>query len=569
MQYFKEIVRKNRKLIIVYIVLGISLAFLENYSAQYFETLIDGFNDRTLSLGRILIYGGILILICILNYLDEYPNCKLEKKLYIDFKLMALRKISRIDYECYEELGTGMLIQKIENGASAGTQILFNFVFALIRNLGPSILFSLFFIGRISKPIIIGIMGGYMVVFIITHYLLKYLYHIKERILVNEEKLNKLLVRGFMELSVFRLNGRFKAEIEKASVAGHTIINNKVKMKLVHEAFFASFALLVTVIKIVIIYYGWKIQTLTIGAVVALITLIDHAYTPIAIFNVLYVQFKLDQAAFNRYEQFLEMKNDKGLESGVPLSELKGELEMQNLTFKYKGKVIFEKLDMIVHKGESIALVGESGSGKSTLVKLIAGLLKPISGEILVDGKSLTKISLQSYYKQIAYVSQEAPIFDGTLRENLVFDQNVSDDRLIEALKRVELSQLVSKLDKGLDTPIGEKGITLSGGERQRLALARLYFSQANLIILDEATSAMDNLTEAAVMANVLEQCKGKTLIIIAHRLSSIKTVNRLMIFKEGHIVGEGTFDELAKTNDYFKRLISKEIQIGEKVVEI
>lgn len=511
----------------------------------------------------IIFYGIVLVAACLLSYIEEYPSCKLRNKLYLDFKLMALKKISRIDYESYQELGTGMLIQRIENGAEAGTEMLFGFFFRLVRSLGPSVLFSLIFIGRISTPIMSCIVGGYAIVFIITYYLLKYLYHIKERILINEEKLNSLLVRGFMELCVFRLNRRFQVELEKSSLASKEIVKGKVKMNLLHEAFFASFALLIIAIKVMIIYYGWQTHTLTIGAIIALITLVDNAYTPIAIFNVLFVQYKLNQSAFKRYETFLEMKEDIGLKSGMVLEQFNGKLEVCDVAFKYKEKSILSGLNLQFNLGERIALVGESGSGKSTLVKLLIGLLKPVSGTVLVDDKPLNEVNLESYYEQIAYISQEAPVFDGTIRENLVFDQSISEEKLMQGIEKVELAPFISKLEKGLDTPIGEKGITLSGGERQRLALARLFFSSARIIILDEATSAMDNVTEEKVMQNMMAYFKGKTMIMIAHRLSSIKNVDRIIVFKEGQVVGDGTYETLLRDNPYFQTLAQKEENNG------
>ena len=202
-----------------------------------------------------------------------------------------------------------------------------------------------------------------------------------------------------------------------------------------------------------------------------------------------------------------------------------------------------------------IALVGESGSGKSTFIKILLGLLKPTEGTVLIDGNPLSELNLRSYYENLAYISQESPVFDGTLRDNLVFDEAIDDAQLIRVLEQVGLGELCMKLEKGLDTKIGERGLLLSGGERQRLVLARLHFTSAHLIILDEATSAMDNLTEKLVMEHIIELLKGKTVIIIAHRLTSIQNVDQVVLFKEGSILGQGKFEELVEYNEYFKAL--------------
>ncbi|NLC19475.1 MAG: ABC transporter ATP-binding protein, partial [Clostridiales bacterium] len=491
----------------------------------------------------------------ILEYLDEYPKNSLEHGIYMDLKLKALDKISRIDYLAYQFMGTGKLIQRIENGAAAGRDILYEFGFRIFRELAPSILFSMIFIYSINKKIMLIILAGYFVVFFVTKLLLKLLYQIKEGILSNEEAMNHILVRAFMEMVVFRINKRFKREISRAESAKKEIVSSKVKMKLIHEAFFTIFALLVAVIKIFIIAYGWSSKSISIGACIALITLIDNAYTPIAIFNVIFVQYKLDKAAYRRYSDFLDSRDDEQLYKGRKLSSLRADISYHDIKFSYGNRLILDKFNLTIRQGEKIALVGESGSGKSTLIKLLTGLLKPQDGRIMIGMHDLKDLALDSYYDSIAYISQESPVFDGTLRENLVFDKNIDDCEMIKALKQVELLDLYNKLEKGLDTELGERGITLSGGERQRLALARLWFTKAKIVILDEATSAMDNITEETVMNRVMQLLQAQTVIVIAHRLSSIRKFENVFVLKDGRLVGQGSFDELMENNAYFREL--------------
>jgi ATP-binding cassette, subfamily B, bacterial len=555
MKYLVEIIKKNKLLVSIYLLSGILIAYLNNYNASFFQRIIDRFGNGTLAISTIIIYGVVLSVICILNYLDEYPGRKLEHGIFLDLKLKALKKMRTIDYQIYQTLGTGKLVQRIENGASAGKGVLFNFTFNLIRDLIPSIIFSMIFIYKINKTVMLTILAGYIVVFIITNLLLKALYQIKEHILTNEEKMNHFLVRGFMEMVVFRIHKRFGHEIEKAELAKKEIVSSKVKMSLIHEAFFAIFALMVTFIKIAIIAYGWTTKSLSIGAIVALISLVNNAYTPIAIFNVLFVQYKLDKTAYKRYEDFLDAKDDEQLAKGKKVAALEADILFKGLKFLYDKRVIFDNFNLKIGYGEKVAFVGESGSGKSTLVKLLVGLLKPYDGNITIGKYNLSEVDLNSYYEYITYIPQESPIFDGTLRENLVFEKNIEDKEIIKVLEQVDLIDLYHKLEKGLDTELGERGITLSGGERQRLALARLWFSNSDIVILDEATSAMDNITEENVMNNVMNLLKSKTVIVIAHRLNSIRNFQRIIVFREGYVVGEDDFDELLKSNSYFKDL--------------
>lgn len=559
MRYMKEILKNNRNWVIVYLAIGLFNAFMSNYKADYFQKIVDGLTDRTITVYGILLYGAILFVNYGMNYLDEYPGAKLENEIYLDFKLLALQKIGRMDYSEYRKLGTGKLVQQIENGANAGKGVLYDFWFCVVRNLLPTILFSLFFIWKIDRNITYFLMAGYIIVFLVTNLLLKGLYQIKEKILTNEEELNHFLVRGFMEMPVFRMKHQFPNEIKKASGAKRIIVASKVKMTMIHEAFFTVFALLVACLDIGILTYAWKNCHLSVGSVVALITLIDNAYTPIAIFNVIYVQYKLNKTAWLRFMGLLDLKEDMQLQEGVTFDAFLNGIRIENLSFSYENKKVLKSVSLTIRRGEKVAFVGESGSGKSTLAKMLIGLLKYEEGDIFFDGEPLKNFSLESLYEKVSYLSQDTPVFDGTVRENLVFDKEVADDDLYMSLENTQLLSMLASLDQGVDTRIGEKGTCLSGGEKQRLALARLWFDDSEIVVLDEATSALDNVTEGIVMKNVLGRVNHATVIAIAHRLASISGFDRIVVFRDGKIVGSGTFEELLANNSYFHELYRKE----------
>jgi ATP-binding cassette subfamily B protein len=540
---------------------------MANYKADYFQKIVDGLTDRTITVYGILFYGAVLFVDYGMNYLDEYPSAKLGNEIYLDFKLLALRTIGRMDYSEYQTLGTGKLVQQIENGANAGKNVLYDFWFCVARNLLPTILFSLYFIWKIDRTITYFLFAGYIVVFLVTNLLLNGLYQIKEKILTGEEELNHFLVRGFMEMPVFRMKHQFPNEVKKALEAKRVIVSSKVKMTMIHEAFFTIFALLVACLDIGILTYAWKNNHLSIGSVVALITLIDNAYTPIAIFNVIYVQYKLNKTAWLRFTGLLDLKEDTQLEQGMDFVEPLNEIRIEDVSFSYGSKEVLKCVNLTIKGGEKIAFVGESGSGKSTLIKILLGLLKYNDGNILFDDKPLKDISLESLYEKVSYLSQDTPVFDGTIKENLVFDNEASEADIHVSLEKTQLLSMLATLDKGVETRIGEKGTCLSGGEKQRLALARLWFDNPDIVVLDEATSALDNVTEGIVMKNVLEQINHATVIAVAHRLSSIREFDRIVIFRNGKIVGSGTFEELLESNSYFFELYRKEKENSNSMV--
>jgi ATP-binding cassette subfamily B protein len=556
MRLFKEVIKNNLKMIIFYVLIGIIINFLDLYSVTYYQKILDAFQFQTLTIVPLITYGVLLLISTILGYIENYPEQQVKNKLYLDFKLQSLKKMKSIDYLEYQKIGTGRLTQKAEDGATASRDIMINFWLKLFRYLLPTAIFSLIFILRVKKEYVLFVFLGYIIVVIISNLILKKLYKLKESILLNQEFLNKHLVRGFMELVVFRTNKKFDTELKVTKEGIKNIVDGKTKIKLVHEIFFTVFALIVNILKVVVLGYAVLKSDLSVGAVVTVISLLGKAYEPIAIFNVEYVDYKLNKVTVNKYIELLDIKDDEALNSGLKLKELSGNVEFKNVSYSYNNeKNIINNLSFKINKNSSVALVGESGSGKSTIIKLIMGLIKYDKGNILIDDKELSKLNLNSFYDNVTYVSQEAPIFDGTLRENLIFDKKIPDEEIIKVLNLVCLDKFYEKLENGLDTELGEKGVRMSGGERQRVALARLFFDDSKIIILDEATSAMDNITEKLVMENVVKQLDNKTLVVIAHRLETIKDVDKIYVLSDGIIQEEGKYNELLDKKGYFTKL--------------
>ena len=555
MKLFKEVIKNNLKMIVFYVMIGVVINFLDLYLVTYYQKILDAFQFGTLTILPLVIYGVLLIVSTILGYVENYPEQQVKNKLYLDFKLQSLKKMKTIDYLSYQKIGTGRLTQKVEDGAEASRDVMVDFWLKIMRWLLPTALFSLIFIYQVKKEFVLFIIAGYVVVIIVSNVILKKLYSLKEKILFNQEFLNKHLVRGFMELVVFRTNKKFDTEIQVSKDGIKNIVDGKTKIKLVHELFFSLFALIVNVLQVLVLAYAVLKSNLSVGAIVTVIALLGKAYEPIAIFNVEYVDYKLNKVTVKKYLELLDLKDDENLTFGNVIKNVKGKIEFKDVTFGYSDKKIVDGLSFGIESGSSVAFVGESGSGKSTIIKLIIGLLKNQEGKILVDGKDLSKINLNSFYDHVSYVSQEVPVFDGTLRENLVFDKKVTDEEIVKVLNLVCLDKFYERLENGLDTELGEKGIRMSGGERQRLALARLFFDDAKIIILDEATSAMDNVTEKEVMKNVLDYLTNKTILIIAHRLETIKDVDEIFVLEDGVIVETGTYKSLIKKDGYFKKL--------------
>ena len=387
MKLFKEVLKNNLKIILFYVLIGIVINFLNLYGITYYQKILDEFQYGTLTFIPLIIYGLLLVISTMLGFIENYPEQQVSNKLYLDFKLQSLKKMKTIDYLEYQKIGTGRLIQKVEDGATASRDIIMDFWLKIFRYLLPTAIFSLYFIFCIKKELVIYVFIGYIFVIIITNLIIKNLYRLKENILFDQEILNKHLVRGFMELVVFRTNKKYEEEIEISKEGIKNIVNGKTKIKLVHEVFFTAFDLIVNLLKVIVLFYALIKSNLSVGALVTIISLLGKAYEPIAIFNVEYVDYKLNMVAVKKYIEFLNTKDDLNLNKGKIINKLKGEIEFKNVSFEYNynSNMIIDNLSFKINSNSSIALVGESGSGKSTIVKLLIGLLKYSKGEILID----------------------------------------------------------------------------------------------------------------------------------------------------------------------------------------
>lgn len=222
---------------------------------------------------------------------------------------------------------------------------------------------------------------------------------------------------------------------------------------------------------------------------------------------------------------------------GKDFIDFKNKIELTNISFEYtKNKKVLEDINITINKGDKVAFVGESGSGKSTLVDLIIGLYKPLSGEIIIDGKKLTVENIKSYRSKVGYIPQSIYLFDGTVGENVAFGYEYDKERIIEVLKKANIYDFLTSKE-GIDTLVGDGGIQLSGGQKQRIGIARALYSDPEILVLDEATSALDNETEAKIMDEIYEISQDKTLLIIAHRLSTIERCDRKIMLSNGKII--------------------------------
>ncbi len=296
---------------------------------------------------------------------------------------------------------------------------------------------------------------------------------------------------------------------------------------------------------------------LTFGDFVSFTLFLGFMIAPIVQMSNIGSQLTEAFAGLDRTEELMNMEpEDDGHSRPLKIGAIKGDVVFDRVSFEYEeGKPVLNDVSFVSKTGSVTALVGTSGSGKTTIAGLAASFLTPSQGLITVDGMDLSKVSLDSYRSQLGVVLQDDFLFEGTIRENILFPRpNSTQEKLIEAVKAAHVSEFTDRFEKGLDTVIGERGVKLSGGQRQRIALARAILANPRILILDEATSNLDTESETYIQESLRGLMRGRTTFVIAHRLSTIRQADQILVVEHGSIAERGTHEELIqKRGRYFE----------------
>jgi ATP-binding cassette subfamily B protein len=297
---------------------------------------------------------------------------------------------------------------------------------------------------------------------------------------------------------------------------------------------------------------------LSAGGFVGFLLLVGVFFRPIEKINSVIETYPKGIAGFKRYMTFLDTRPDIADRPGArDVGKLKGDIQYKNVEFGYAAeRSILKGLDLTIRAGETIAFVGPSGAGKTTICSLLPRFYEVDGGAITIDGIDIRDMTLRSLRSQIGIVQQDVFLFAGTIRENIAYGRlEATEGEILEAARRARLGEVIASLPAGLDTIIGERGVKLSGGQKQRLAIARIFLKNPPILILDEATSALDTETERAIQQALAELSKGRTTLVIAHRLATIVNADRIAVIDRGVIVEQGDHKELLAANGIYKRL--------------
>lgn len=512
-----------------------------------------------ISFGMLLFLNvGIRVLA---NFINISSGRRLESKLSEAMMEAAVKHINRLPLAVHDRESLGGFLSRAVSDVENFTAIVYeapNAILSSILMIGGSVI-AMMSINTSITLIVLGIIPVYVTFnAILGPIVRRSQYSIRK----NYSQIMTLVENSFSSIRLIKAFNQYQYMESRVKEALNSYKAKFSKQGMVIGGYKSGFLFLRESIRILVVCYGGYLLAtgeISIGDLVAFQLLTMSFLRPIdGLLSILPSILKA-YGSFDRYQEIMDMSEELSIESPEAMERLKGHIVFKNLSFSYENssyKKVINGLDLSVKPGEYIGFVGTTGSGKSTILSLLMKFYEVSDDAIFIDGKDINSYSMESIRQNIGFVQQETTIFEGTIRENLLIAKpNATDYELVDALEKAEAIEFVSNLDKDIDTFIGHRGVLLSGGQCQRIAIARIFLRNPKILLMDEATSSLDNKTEKSLQLTLDKLLINRTAIIVAHRLSTVKQCDRIYVIKDGMVSESGTHEELLKNNGEYYRL--------------
>lgn len=494
-----------------------------------------------------------------LRYFIQYYGHIMGVRMQAQMRSDLFNKLEKLPYTYYDEHKTGNLMSRMTNDlqdiselAHHGPENIFIAGFTLIASF-----IYLCFINWILALIIFTCLP--FLVFVTSHF------RKKMRKAMMESRIAIANVNSSLESSIsgIRVTKAFtntEKEKEKFEITNNEFVRARSSAFNAMGKFFASSQFITDAFNILVLLAGGIFLyngQIDFAGYSTFIVSVNMFISPINQLINFVEQFQNGTTGFKRFLEIMDEEEETMHDGTIVCDKLNGEIVFKNVGFRYKSsKEILDNISFTVKKGEKIALVGPSGGGKTTICHLIPRFYDIESGKISIDGIDIRNFTLDSLRKQIGIVQQDVFLFGGTIKDNILYGRlDATDEEVIDAAKKANIYDYITSLPERFETEIGERGVKLSGGQKQRISIARIFLKNPSILILDEATSALDNTTEMLIQNALDELSKGRTTIIVAHRLSTIKSADEIMVISNGHILEKGSHEDLIKLNGAYKTL--------------
>lgn len=531
--------------------------------------LIPNRNYQTIiALGLALL--GLYIIRMFLYYFIQYKGHMMGVKMQAQMRSDMFNHLERLSYKFYDNNETGKIMSRMTNDLMDISELAHHGPENVIIS-GVSIILSFVYLSTINiyLTLIIFVCVPFLV-FIASALRIKMKDAFKEsRIAIAEINANlESSISGIRVTKAFTNSEEEEKKFEKRNKKFVTARQFAYR----YMARFHSFTTFVTDIfnVIVLIAGGLFLYNgqITFADYSAFIVSVNVFLSPVTTLIGFMEQYQNGITGFERFMEIMSEQPEKDNEDAVDIGVASGDIEFKNVSYEYEAeKEVLRDVNLKIPKGTTYALVGPSGGGKTTICHLIPSFYDIEKGEIFIDGKEIRNITKESLRRNIGIVQQDIYLFNASMKENILYGRlDATDKEVVEAAKRANIHDYIMTLPNGYDTQIGERGVRLSGGQKQRLSIARVFLKNPSILILDEATSALDNTTEILIQQSLEELCKGRTTLVVAHRLSTIKRADRIAVVAGGKITEEGTHDQLIAKGGLYSELYELQFRGNSKL---
>ena len=509
---------------------------------------------------------GIYILKAILNYIIQNYGHWLGVYIQADMRSELFKKLQQLPFNYFDDNKTGTIMSRIVNDLQEITELAHHgpedIFLSLVTLIGAGILMCL----RVD-PLLTAIIFAavpFIVIFAVVRR--KHMTTAWKQTRIETGEINASVESSISGIRVSKAYTAMNHEIdkfEKANVKYQAARKKAYKQMGIFSSgmgFFNDFLYLLALLGGSIFWYFDRIDEAGFAAAILYITMIIN---PIRTLVSIFEQIQNGMTGFSRFQEILSLDNELEPENPITLTEFKDEIKYTNVSFKYnvkdsdvEQKLILNNLNLTIKKGQTVALVGPTGGGKTTICHILPRFYEILEGSVTIDGTDIRNYSLESLRSKIGIVAQDVFLFGGTIKDNIAYGNlDATMEEIIEAAKAANIHDFVMTLENGYNTEVGERGVKLSGGQKQRVSIARAFLKNPPILILDEATSALDNVTEMQIQQALERLSTGRTTIVVAHRLSTVKNADKIVVITSEGIMEEGSHQELIAKKGIYESL--------------
>jgi ATP-binding cassette subfamily B protein len=534
-------------------------------SRRIMKEAVPGGNLRFL-----VVFAGVLVVLylitSVLHYIISYWGHVLGVRMEYDMRKDLFAHLQTLSFNFYDNNRTGHLMSRMINDLNQVAELAHH---------GPEDIFISLVMLFGSFFILLGVQWRLAVIVYLSVPFLFWFTIVKRRSMAKAFKdvrvkiadVNADLENSISGIRVVQSFTSEEHEMDKFNRGNEKFKNSRIRALKKMAEFATGVNFLSGILNTAVIGFGsYFVYTgiMDLADLTAFLLYINLVMIPIRRLTNFAQQFEEAMAGFGRFSEIMEQQPDiTDRPDAIELKRINGEVEFRNVTFSYnKREKVLNNINIKIKKGQTLALVGPSGGGKTTLCHLIPRFYEVDEGAILIDGIDIRDVKVKSLRENIGLVQQDVFIFSGSIRDNIVYGKvDATDEEIVEAAKRANIHDFIETLENGYDTYVGEKGVKLSGGQKQRLSIARAFLKNPPILILDEATSSLDNETEIKIQTALDELAKGRTTIVIAHRLSTIRNADEIVVITENGIEERGTHEELLKTGKLYADLYNSQFR--------